>query len=91
MYGNVDGTSVRPADSRVRTRRIKVSPKDEQTQKEEFEIYSKYLSDPIQVSTMDVHRRFDRWRLLRKTDTVEHHERDLGNGYKIRTSILLAI
>ena len=91
MYGNVDGTSVRPADSRVRTRRIKVSTKDEQTQKEEFEIYSKYLSDPIQVSTMDVHRRFDRWRLLRKTDTVEHYERDLGNGYKIRTSILLAI
>eukprot|EP00956_Cyclotella_meneghiniana_P017349 scaffold28190_cov70-Cyclotella_meneghiniana.AAC.3 len=92
MYGNIDGTSVRPADTKVRTRRVKVSPKDEQTRKDEFEMYSKYLSDPIQVSTMDEQQQIgDGWRLLRKTDTVEHHERDLGNGYKIRTSILLAI
>ena len=92
MYGNIDGTSVRPADTKVRTRRVKVSPKDEQTRKDEFEMYSKYLSDPIQVSTMDEQQQIgDGWRLLRKTDTVEPHERDLGNGYKIRTSILLAI
>ena len=29
-------------------------------------------------------------RLLHRTDKTEHHVRQLGNGYSIRTSILLA-
>ena len=31
------------------------------------------------------------WRLLSKTNRAEHHERILGNGYSIRTRILLAV
>jgi hypothetical protein len=60
---------------------------------DEFEIYAAYLSDPIVVSTNNgevVGGESRTTRLLSKTKTAEHHESILGNGYSIRTSILLA-
>jgi hypothetical protein len=32
----------------------------------------------------------DGWRILRKTDTAEYYEKQLGDGNSIRTSVLLA-
>ena len=60
---------------------------------DESDRYATYLVDPIEVLSNDDSQHPDskgRWRLLRKTDTAESHERQLGNGYSIRTSILLA-
>jgi hypothetical protein len=67
---------------------------------EEFETYAAHLLDPITVysSGADVVAAASgggvvgavTWRLLGRTDTAEHHERILGNGYTLRTSILLA-
>jgi hypothetical protein len=90
MYGNVDGSSVKTGNAKVRSRRISSTQDEEQMLQDEFEIYSRYLSDPIPVSTIE-QPSADGWRLLRKTGTLEHHEKDLGNGYKIQTSILLAL
>jgi len=57
---------------------------------DEFEMYAKFLSDPVQVGD-EVSKSPDGWRILRKSDTIEYQVRDLGNGYSIRTNILLAI
>ena len=73
---------------------------------DEFELYASYLLDPIELASSyqtmsDDNEDFEHnemnsnggvgsWRLLHKTETVEHHERKLGNGYSIHTSILLA-
>ena len=89
MYGNVDGTSVRPANERVRSRRAETTFNAEEMLEDEFEFYSTYLTEPI--GCWDESGATDGWRLLRKTDAMEHHERDLGNGYKIQKSILLAL
>ncbi|KAL7431143.1 hypothetical protein ACHAXH_002558 [Discostella pseudostelligera] len=74
-------------------------PENRLLTEEEFEKYASHLLDPIETSskwkvaedsngTKENARRSSR--LLLKTETTEHHERDLGNGYSIRTSILLA-
>ena len=66
----------------------------------EFEKYAIHLMDPIETSSnwMVAEDGVDgaaaanargSSRLLLKTKTSEHHERDLGNGYTIRTNILL--
>lgn len=90
LYGNVDGTSVRSSNRRARTRRTAATLEDERLLDDEFEFYSQFLSDPIHVSTNNEQLQSGGWRLLRKTETIEHHVTDLGNGYSIQTSILLA-
>jgi len=83
LYGNVNGV--------VRVKNMLQSGggrrmKEERLSDEEFEKYSASLLDPIDISS---HFK-EGWRLLLKTDTAEFHERRLGNGYTIRTSVLLA-
>ena len=72
---------------------------------EEFDEYASCLSDPIEVSSKMIHRSRDSqsrdssreessdcsglWRLLDKTETAEHHERILDNGYSIRINLEL--
>mmetsp|Transcript_36609 Transcript_36609/g.59759 ORF Transcript_36609/g.59759 Transcript_36609/m.59759 type:complete len:156 (+) Transcript_36609:1542-2009(+) len=91
LYGNVNG--------RVRVERLEVpddrrlSDEEDQMMEKEFEKYAAYLFDPIEVSSKKSDSHPDSkggWRLLRRTDTTEFHERQLGNGYSIRTSVLLA-
>ena len=61
---------------------------------DEFEKYASYLLDAVEVvSTIHSKSKEEgrgEFRLLRKTDTAEYHERRLGSGYSIRTSVLLA-
>ena len=83
LYGNVKGT--------VRLHNLLQSGggrrmKEERLSDEEFEKYSASLLDPIDISSQFK----EGWRLLLKSDTAEFHERRLGNGYTIRTSVLLA-
>jgi len=60
---------------------------------EEFEMFAAYLLDHI-VTSSTMNEAGDHSssgsRLLHRTDKTEHHVRQLGNGYSIRTSILLA-
>ena len=95
LYGNVDGTSVRvsmdalPPGRRELGRGVEL----ERFLEEEFERYAAFLSDPVAVSRGESEEHpnaHEGWRLLRKTEKTEIHERDLGNGYSIRTSVLLA-
>lgn len=86
----MDGTSVRPSNRRVTERHTATTLDEDQLIEDEFEMYSKFLYDPIQVGD-EVSNSPDGWRVLRKSDAIEYHVRDLGNGYSIRTSILLAI
>mmetsp|Transcript_18216 Transcript_18216/g.32577 ORF Transcript_18216/g.32577 Transcript_18216/m.32577 type:complete len:635 (+) Transcript_18216:331-2235(+) len=67
-----------------------LSTKEERLLEEEFEKYAAYLSEPIEVSSKRNAQSDGEWRLLHQTDTAEYHERELGNGYSIRTSILLS-
>lgn len=58
-----------------------------------FDEYAKILMhDPIEVS--DESGEFpdvkNGWRLLRRTENAVYHQKDLPNGYSIRSSILLA-
>lgn len=58
-----------------------------------FDEYAKILMhDPIEVS--DESGEFpdvkNGWRLLRRTEHAVYHQKDLPNGYSIRSSILLA-
>lgn len=94
LYGNVDGT-VRVQKMQTQGDRRMGDDKEESLrEEEEFRTYASYLMDPIEVlGSAARHLRHDsggEWRLLSKTDVAEHHERQLGNGYSIRTSILLA-
>ncbi|KAL7484966.1 hypothetical protein ACHAW6_010565 [Cyclotella cf. meneghiniana] len=89
LYGNVDGTSVRPSRRRV-TERTATTLDEDDIIDDQFEIYAQFLSDPIQVGD-EVSESPDGWRILRKSDASEYQVRDLGNGYLLRTSILLAI
>lgn len=89
LYGNVNGNVV--------TERLEVpagrhmTEEDSGMMEDDFEMYAAYLLDPIEVSNkMEGGDSNGSWRLLRKTETAEYHERSLGNGYSIRTSILLA-
>ncbi|KAL3768902.1 hypothetical protein ACHAW5_008817 [Stephanodiscus triporus] len=91
LYGNVNGNnngsssvSAEEMMSEVPSgngRRAAASSVDE------FETYAAYLLDPIVLSTNG--EVGESRRSLSKTKTAEHQERILGNGYSIRTSILL--
>eukprot|EP00804_Cyclotella_cryptica_P011380 CCRYP_016040-RA/>CCRYP_016040-RA protein AED:0.20 eAED:0.20 QI:569/1/1/1/1/1/4/251/533 len=89
LYGNVDGTSVRPSNRRIAERQTAPTLADDRLTDDEFEIYSNFLSEPMQVG--DEVSNSDGYRVLRKSESIEYHVRDLGNGYSIRTSVLLAI
>ena len=99
LYGNVNGgNNLRveryeavPGES---TRRRMMSEEEEEQEMldEEFEAFASYLLDPIDISSGFANRDdgSGSWRLLRRTETAELHERRLGNGFSIRTSVLLA-
>ena len=85
-------------------RRMARSSREEEERLEmEFEEYAAYLLEPIETS-FNINRNLvhgqgedeeddsaqRNWRVLHRTDTHELHERNLGNGYTIRSSILLA-
>ena len=94
LYGTVneDGRSLRVEKLDAPGDRHR-NEQEERLLHEEFDKYAAYLLDPIEVLSNDDSQHPDskgRWRLLRKTDTAESHERQLGNGYSIRTSILIA-
>mmetsp|Transcript_13357 Transcript_13357/g.23451 ORF Transcript_13357/g.23451 Transcript_13357/m.23451 type:complete len:108 (+) Transcript_13357:2-325(+) len=94
LYGTVneDGRSLRVEKMEDPNGRH-VNEPEERLLHEEFDKYAAYLLDPIKVLSNDDSQHPDskgEWRLLRKTDTAESHERQLGNGYSIRTSILLS-
>ena len=64
--------------------------------KEEERLFDKYaeylLKDPMEVS--DESGEFpdvrNGWRLLRRTENAVYHQKDLPDGYSIRSAILLA-
>ena len=105
LYGNVNG-NLRMERNAGGGRRVEKDEDKWMMMREddEFELYASYLLDPIELASSfqimsddeDLHNEMDSnggvgsWRLLHKTETVEHHERKLGNGYSIHTSILLA-
>lgn len=58
-----------------------------------FEKYAEYLrNDPIEVSDENGEFPDERngWRLLRRMENVVYHQKDLPDGYSIRSAILLA-
>lgn len=92
LYGSVNA-NLRVQNLQVGDRRELNNEEEQRMLEEEFERYAAYLLDPIEVKSQtegDANSLGGDWRLLRKTDTAELHERQLGNGYSIRTSVLLA-
>jgi len=99
LYGNVNNivkdNAKENVKDNVKVERMKapgnrlLSDEADQLIELEFEEYAAYLMDPIFVASEHTDTRIG-WRLLRKTESAELHERHLGNGYSIRTSILLA-
>jgi hypothetical protein len=99
LYGSAVGNGT-VAESRS-TRRM--TDEEERAMEGQFDAYAACLSDPIEVSSKMIQHSRDSqsrdspsessdcglWRLLDKTDTAEHHERILGNGYTIRTKLEL--
>lgn len=101
LYGSASGNGT-VAESRS-TRRM--TDEEERAMEEEFDEYASCLSDPIEVSSKMIYRLRDSqsrdssreessdcsglWRLLDKTETAEHHERILDNGYSIRINLEL--
>mmetsp|Transcript_3876 Transcript_3876/g.8667 ORF Transcript_3876/g.8667 Transcript_3876/m.8667 type:complete len:652 (-) Transcript_3876:141-2096(-) len=91
LYGNVDGTSVRVAKDAL-------PPDNQRKLKEErtlveFEYYAGFLAESIEVAGRETleHPGSKRgWRMLHQNESAEVHERNLGNGYTIRTTVLLA-
>ena len=58
---------------------------------DDFEKYALFLQEPIVAdSTVDGLRHDGRWRLLRESVGTEHYERDLGGGYKMHATFMLA-
>lgn len=88
LYGSVMGGNLRVSRSAVPDDR-RVLNEEEQATENEFQKYAAYLMDPVDVTSKGLNIE-DGWRLLRKTEYVEHHERRLVNGYTIHTSVLLA-
>lgn len=63
----------------------------ERSLEDEFETYAAYLLDPIEISLpLSLHHSRDQFRMLHESEHAIHHERVLGNGYTVRTRILLA-
>jgi len=99
LYGNVNNivkdNAKENVKDNVKVERMKapgnrlLSDEADQLIELEFEEYAAYLMDPIFVASEHTDTRIG-WRLLRKTESAELHEKHLGNGYSIRTSILLA-
>ncbi|KAL7466577.1 hypothetical protein ACHAXS_006861 [Conticribra weissflogii] len=92
LYGNVDGTSVRVAKDAVPPDDRRVL-KEERVLEEEFEYYAGLLAEPIEVAGRESRKHPESgrgWRMLHQSELAEIHERDLGNGYAIRTTVLLA-
>lgn len=101
MYGNVNENvkverlrnAAAGGDRRTEDREEEVDGR--MLDDEEFELFAAYLQDPIVTSSTmneagDDGQHSSGSRLLHRTDKTEHHIRQLGNGYSIRTSILLA-
>lgn len=64
---------------------------DDAERVEAFEKYALFLQEPIVAdSNVNDIRHDGRWRLLHETGGTEHYERDLGEGYKMHASIMLA-
>ncbi|KAL7531627.1 hypothetical protein ACHAXR_006010, partial [Thalassiosira sp. AJA248-18] len=105
LYGNINGNG-NGNNNNLRVERSAVMDGDggdrrrmgSKEEEEEFEKYSAYLLEDPTVETVfssskspdDLKGEAGGWRLLRKTNSAELHERRLGNGYSILTSVLLA-
>ena len=93
LYGPIGGVSV---SQHVRARNSEYDVRelvdnDDDRRAEQFERYALLLQMPVvAVSNVDELRRDDRWRLLHESGGTEHYERDLGEGYKMRASFMLA-
>lgn len=91
MYGPLGGVSVaqqlpsKSGDDRVLAVNVDAD------RVEDFEKYALFLQEPIVAdSNVDGLRHDGRWRLLRDSGGTEHYERDLGEGYKMLATFMLA-
>lgn len=92
LYGSVSGSG-QVTESRSGTRRM--TDEEERTMEEVIGVYASRLSDHMVASSKMTYRSrgfhgYSTVKLLSKTETAEHHERILGNGYSIRARMLLA-
>jgi len=95
LYGRVEG-ELQEGDALTAEHFDEVPSEGGQDNRErslvdEFETYASYLLDPIEVSLpLARHHSRYQWRMLHESEHAIHHERVLGNGYTVRTRILLA-
>lgn len=96
LYGNVNQIHDSSGDTVVLEEQLKNSGNRQLTLADEQHLFDEYakilMHDPIEVSNEsgqfpDVK---NGWRLLRMTENAVYHQKDLPNGYSIRSSILLA-
>ncbi|KAL9179573.1 hypothetical protein ACHAXT_008863 [Thalassiosira profunda] len=85
LYGRVDG-GVWTESTNVRVERSGYGG-GRQLTGEEFERYAGFLLERVEVSSIVENKG---WRLLKRTEFAEVHERRLGNGYSMRATVLLA-
>lgn len=102
-YGNVnENVRMERLRNLPRDRHLITEDKEEDRwmlEDKEFEMYAAYLLHPIESSYTMIEGGGKShndpgggsWRLLCRTKSVEYHQRQLGNGYSICTSILLVL
>lgn len=96
LYGNVNQSHISSGDTVAVEEKLKNNGERQLTLADEQHLFDEYakilMHDPIEVSDEsggfpDVKKG---WRLLLRTENAVYHQKDLPNGYSIRSSILLA-
>ncbi len=96
LYGNVNQSDFSTGETVVVEEKLEKNGNRQLSLANEQQLFDEYakilMHDPIEVS--DENGEFpdvnNGWRLLRRTEHAVYHQKDLPNGYSIRSSILLA-
>eukprot|EP00986_Skeletonema_menzelii_P003131 scaffold925_cov150-Skeletonema_menzelii.AAC.4 len=92
LYGTVNESDISTGKTVAVEEKLENNDGNRQLSLDEQQFFDKYATflsyDPIDIS--EFHDAMDGWRLLRRTDNAVYHQKDLPDGYSIRSAILLA-
>lgn len=92
LYGTVNESDISTGKTVAVEEKLENNDGNRQLSLDEQQFFDKYATflsyDPIGSS--EFHDARDGWRLLRRTENAVYHQKDLPDGYSIRSAILLA-
>lgn len=96
LYGTVNESDISTGKTVAVEEKLENNDGNRQLSLDEQQFFDKYATflsyDFMDISggSSEYHDARDGWRLLRRTENAVYHQKDLPDGYSIRSAILLA-